>query len=77
MGLTGDEIARIINIKFDQNISLGKIYSILNSMETDNLLTAETSNNKTRYKITKEGQNVISSIQDSEIKLEMLLIKIF
>ena len=60
--LSGYDITAFINTKFGKILSPGTVYAELYSMERKGLLAGESDGRKTVYKLTEDGQQVISTM---------------
>ena len=60
--LSGYDITAFVNSKFGGSLSPGTVYSELYSMERKGLLQGESDGRKTVYKLTGDGEQVVSTM---------------
>lgn len=63
--LSGYDITAFINTKFGKILSPGTVYAELYAMERKGLLAGESDGRKTVYKLTGDGEQVISTMMQS------------
>jgi len=68
--LSGYDVTAFVNSKFGGVLSPGTVYATLYSMERKGLLSGDTNGRKTVYKLTEDGEQVITTMmQDFNLQM--------
>ena len=77
--LSGYDLVLQFNEKLGINLSPGTVYSTMNNMERDGLITSESAFRKRVYKLTDEGKRALDEtlddVEDLHEFIQSLLVK--
>ena len=75
--MSGYDVVTFIHEKFGILVSSGTAYSILYSMERDELIKGRSSQRKRVYTLTDKGEKKIKAISEAKEKILGLMINLF
>lgn len=75
--ISGYDIIKHLHQKFHMLPSPGTVYSVLYSLERQNLIQGRISNGKRVYKLTKQGEKRLTNIHTAETNIQSFLSYIF
>lgn len=71
--MSGYDAIALIHNKFDVLVSSGTVYSLLRSLERDELIKAWIDKRKRIYTLTKKGKKVIKAIRNANDEIQNIL----
>jgi DNA-binding PadR family transcriptional regulator len=73
----GYDVIKYLHRKFHILLSSGTVYSILYSLERQNLIQGKMNNGKRVYKLTNQGEKVLANICSAKTSIQSFLSHIF
>jgi DNA-binding PadR family transcriptional regulator len=75
--LSGYDVIRYLHRKFHMLPSAGTVYSLLYSLERQNLIQGHVNNGKRVYKLTSQGEKLLTNICTAKTNIQSFLSYIF
>jgi DNA-binding PadR family transcriptional regulator len=74
---SGYDVIKLLHHKFHMLPSPGTVYSILYSLERQNLIEGDASHGKRLYKLTDQGKTLLNELAGTGNRLQITLSSIF
>jgi DNA-binding PadR family transcriptional regulator len=75
--ISGYDVIKHLHQKFHMLLSPGTVYSILYSLERQNLIQGYVNNGKRVYKLTKQGEKFLANICTAKTSIQSFLSDVF
>jgi DNA-binding PadR family transcriptional regulator len=75
--IRGYDVIKYLHQKFHMLPSPGTVYSVLYSMERQNLIQGHVNNGKRMYKLTEQGEKRLTNIRTAETSIQSFFSYLF
>lgn len=75
--ISGYDVIKYLHRKFHMLPSPGTVYSLLYSLERQNLIQGKTNNGKRMYKLTNQGEKLLTNIHTARTNIQFFFSCIF